>query len=167
MTPCSAIMLLLFGPFIIPTVRNSDDVVYLRWWCDLREIRFAECDEMNFVNIAYTSFYSRCVYVFLLFEIEWPVDISGSCEWNQFEICYARIPRHTIYEFIVKTENRSIQFFCDFHVWNWMTGWYFWIVWMKSVWNTLCPYSSMHQLWIHRQNRKPFNSIFVWFSCLK
>ena len=90
-------MLLLYGLVIIPTVWNSGDVVYMRWWYDLHEIRFAERDKMNFVITAYTSSDATCVDAFLLFEIEWTVDISGSCEWNQFEIRYARIPRHTNY----------------------------------------------------------------------
>ena len=53
--------------------------------------------QMNFISTAYNSGDAICVYLFLLFEIEWPADIPGSCEWNQFEIRYARIPRHTNY----------------------------------------------------------------------
>ena len=137
MTTCSENMLLLYRPFITWTIWNSGDVMYLRWWYDLDEIRFAERDEMSCVITAYTSCDAICVYVFLLFEIEWPVDISGLCEWNRFGMCYARIPRHTNYEYIVKTENRSIQFSCDFHVWNWMRA-DFHRFWCVSSLMTIC-----------------------------
>ena len=38
---------------------------------------------------------------------------------------------------------------------------------MECDWNVIYSYSYLNLSWIHHQNRKPFNSIFEWFSSLK